>query len=53
MMRLDSRSRSTSMRNTPSAIGDRQIFPVQTNRTLFVLLDGFHARIFPYDNCLV
>src|ERR1700674_39303 len=30
---LDSRSRSTSLRNTPSAIGDLQMFPVQTNNT--------------------
>src|ERR1700730_8927546 len=31
---LDSRSRSTSVRNTASAIGDRQMLPVQTNNTL-------------------
>jgi hypothetical protein len=36
-MRLEGRSRSTSTRNTPSAIGDRQMLPMQTDKTLVLL----------------
>src|SRR4051812_8782461 len=45
-MRSASPARSTSARNTPSAVGERQIFPVQTNRTAQPVFAVFAAPAF-------